>query len=190
MKNNFFFLLLISVSLFTSCTPIRQTYYQVYKTENTSKLIKKESLLIFEDDNCKISYDLWKKGGDIGFNFYNKTEKNIYLNLDECFFILNGVANNYFRNREFTYSTSSGATSSRSTKATKSVTGTNYLNLIQTNLVSATNSIGLMTSAGFATTFHEERVICIPPKSSKDIQEYVVTQALYRDCELFKYPKI
>jgi len=42
--------------------------------------------------------------------------------LEESFFVLNGVSYNYFRNRVFTNSTSSGATASRGATASKSVT--------------------------------------------------------------------
>ena len=60
----------------------------------------------------------WDILGNIGFQFFNKTDKNIYLNLEESFFILNGISYNYYRNRVFTNSTSSGATTSRGTSAT------------------------------------------------------------------------
>ncbi len=85
--------------MLTSCV---STYFQVYKTVPSDKLVVKNNLLVYEDENCKVSYNLWSEGGNIGFQFFNKTDKNIYLNLEESFFILNGVSKNYYRNRVFT----------------------------------------------------------------------------------------
>lgn len=176
---------LIAIML-TSC--VSTSYFQVYKTVPSDKLVVKDNLLVYEDENCKVSYNLWGEGGNIGFQFFNKTDKNIYLNLEESFFILNGISYNYFRNRVFTNSTSSVATTSRGATATKSVTGLNYLDLIQTNRISAANTVGIMTSFGFSVSYNEEKIICIPSKTSKIISEYNINESLFRDCDLFKYP--
>jgi len=172
----------------SSC--VSTSYFQVYKTGHSEKLVLKDNLLVYEDENCKVSYNLWGKGGNIGFQFFNKTDKNIYLNLEESFFILNGVSYNYYRNRVFTSSTSSGAMTSHGAIATKYATGLNYLDLIQTNRISATNSVGLMSSSGssFSVSYNEEKIICIPSKTSKVISEYNINESLFRDCDLFKYP--
>ena len=176
---------LVAIML-TSCVSL--SYFQVYKTVPTDKLVVKDNLLVYEDENCKISYNLWSEGGNIGFQFFNKTDKNIYLSLEESFFILNGISYNYYRNRVFTSSTSSGASASRGATATKSVTGLNFLDLIQTNRISVTNSEGLMTSAGYSVSYNEEKIVCIPLKTSKIISEYNINESLFRDCDLFKYP--
>ena len=172
--------------LLTSCATT--SFYQVYKAVPTDKSIKTDNYLIYEDDNCKISYDFWGEGGNIGFYIYNKTDENIYLNLEQSFFVLNGIAYDYYKNRVYTHSTSSGATSSKATTASKSVTGFNYLDLLQTNRIQASNSIGVMTSSGFSISYNEEKVICIPSKTSKIVTEYNIIESLYRDCDLFKYP--
>jgi hypothetical protein len=91
-----FFTIGALATLLTACGGV-DTYYQVYKTSNG--LQQKESVLTYEDENCIVTYNLWSDGGNVGFNFENKTDKDIYLDLDKCFFILNGEAYNYFRNR-------------------------------------------------------------------------------------------
>jgi hypothetical protein len=169
-----------------SCT--KNNFFQVYKVTPISKISVKQSELVYDDDNCKIIYNLWEDGGNIGFVFYNKTDKNIYLNLDESFFVLNGVANNYYKSRTFTSSSSLGATSSRSTSASKSVTGVNVYGLIQTNRISATSTIGVIESEGFSVSYLEERIICIPAKTSKSIAEYKINGSLFRNCELLRFP--
>lgn len=184
-KLNFLLTAVIAV-LFTSC--VKTSFYQVYKAVPTDKSIKTDNYLIYEDDNCKISYDFWGEGGNIGFYFYNKTNENIYLNLEQSFFVLNGIAYDYYKNRVYTHSKSSGASSSKATTASKTVTGYNYLDLLQTNRIQASSSVGLMTSSGFSISYNEEKVICIPSKTSKIVTEYDINESLYRDCDLFKYP--
>lgn len=181
-------------NLFTALIPVLLTscmstsYFQVYKATPTEKLIVKDNLLVYEDENCKVSYNLWEEGGNIGFRFYNKTNKNIYLNLEESFFILNGISYNYYRSRVFTNSTSSGATVSRGTSASKSVIGLNYLDLLQTNRISATNTADMMASSGFSVSFNEEKIVHIPSKTSKIITEYNINKSLFRDCDLLRHP--
>ena len=184
-KINLIYAAIIAV-LLTSCATT--SFYQVYKAVPSNKLTNVDNSLIYEDDNCKVLYNFWDQGGNIGFRFYNKTDKNIYLNLEESFFILNGIAYDYFRNRVFTYSSSSGSTTSKSKTASKSVIGFNYLDFLQINTAQATSSVGLTASSGRSTSYNEEKVICIPSKTSKIITEYKINESLYRDCDLFKYP--
>lgn len=184
-KMNIIFTAMIAVFL-TSCATT--SFYQVYKAVPSDKSINKDNFLIYEDYNCIVSYNFWGEGGNIGFRFYNKTDKNIYLILEESFFVLNGVAYDYYKNRVFTHSTSSGSTTARATTASKSVTGVNYLDLLQTNRIQATRSVGLMTSSGHSISYNEEKIVCIPSKTSKIITEYNISEYIYRDCDLFKYP--
>ncbi|QAA80558.1 hypothetical protein EI546_01905 [Aequorivita sp. H23M31] len=171
--------------LLTSCTT---TYYQVYKAKPIDNFTTTDSNLVYEDDNCKVSYNLWGDGGDVGFEFYNKTNEEIFVNLEESFFIVNGVAHDYYKKRIFTKSASSGATSSKSISTSKSVTGINYLNLIQNNIIEASASTGQVSSSGYSTAYYEQNVLHIPAKTSKFISEYSINERLYRDCDLFKYP--
>jgi len=187
MKTKIKLFLITSISvLISSCSTT--SFYQVYKTTSTDKLKTEENLLVYEDENCKISYNLWDNGGNMGFKFYNKTDKNIFLNLEESFFILNGTAYDYYKNRIFTNSNNSAAAYSKSATATISNTGINYLNLLQTNSSQLTNSSGLITSTGYSVSYNENKVIFIPSKTSKIITEYSITEILYRDCALYKYP--
>lgn len=181
MKTHFFlFALLISI-IMTSCV----TYFQVYKAVPSDKIAIKDNLLVYEDENCRVSYNLWSEGGNIGFRFFNKIDKNIYLNLDESFFILNGVSHNYYKNRVFT---SSGAKNISGTTVTGSTTGISYLGLIPTNRNFATNTLELMTSLGYSVSYNEEKIVCVPSKTSKIISEYNINESLFRDCDLYKYP--
>lgn len=131
---------LLSV-LLASCAST--SFIQVYKATPTNEVVMKNNHLVYEDQNCKISYNFWDLGGNIGFQIYNKTDKNIYLNLEESFFVLNGIAYNYYKNRIYNKTT---------------------------------------------TSYVEEKIVSIPPKSSKSVSEYSINQTILRDCDLFKYP--
>lgn len=186
MKNTKTIFVGILALIMTSCSST--SFYQVYKTTASDKINVKENSLVYEDQNCTISYNFWQNEGNIGFRFFNKTDKNIYLNLDESFFVFNGISNNYYKNRVFTNSESSGVVVSKGATASKSFSGNNFLNLLQTNLISASSSSSSMGSSGSSVSYNEEKVICIPPNTAKIISEYNINGYLFRDCDLLKYP--
>ena len=175
-----------TVLLMTSCA---SSFYQVYNVKLIEESITNSDELFFEDENCKISYDLWANGGNIAFNFYNKTDNNINVKLNESNFILNGFAYDYFKNRTFTTSESKSASTSNTSTGSVDVTGINVYNNIQTNQVKSSSSASLSSSLGYAVSIKEDSLICIPPKTSKRISEYSIINGLIRDCDLFKYPK-
>lgn len=177
---------LAAIVLFT--TSCSTTFYQVYKTTPVGSVTASTNSLVYEDDNCKVSYNFWDDGGDVGFLFHNKTDKAIYVNLEESFYIINGVAKNYYRGRIFSESINSGASTSKTLSASTYVTGYNYLNLLQTNKGQASSTAGLITSKGYSTDYVEEKIIQIPAKTSKIITEYDINTNLFRDCDLYRYP--
>ena len=175
-----------TVLLLSSCaTP---SFYQVYNVKSNQKTITKTDNLVYEDENCKISYNLWADGGNIGFDIYNKTDNKIYVNLNESNFILNGFAYDYYRNRTFTSSESKSASVSRTSTGSLAVTGINVYNNIQTNQVKSSSSANISSSVGYAVTIKEDSIICIPAKTTKRISEYSINNTLIRNCDLFKYP--
>jgi hypothetical protein len=188
----------------------------VYKVNPADKLSKTDNSLIYEDENCKVLYDFWGEGGQVDFLIYNKTSENIYVNKEKSFFICNGIAYDYYRDRVFTNSSSSSIISSNSSTATysysasnaiglsasKFVSGFNYQGFKQTNSISAsiaslvaatagiaaTNTKGVTSSSGSSISYNEEKIVCIPSGTAKIIAEYNITESLYRDCNLLKYP--
>lgn len=185
MKRNALIITSLTIIL-SSCMP--PSFFQVYKVKPSENIVSKENALVYEDDNCKVYYNFWEEGGNVGFRFYNKTENQIYLNLEESFFILNGIAYDYYKNRVFTKSKTSGTSLSNSASLSESVTGVNYYDLIQTNKLEISSNIGTASSFGYSVSYNEEKIICIPAHTSKIIMEYKVNETLYRDCELFRFP--
>lgn len=181
MKRNLvLFLAIVMVVLFmTSCTT--SFYYQVYKVKPQGNLTSKTNQLFYEDDNCKISYNLWTDGGNIGFTFYNKTDEDISVKLKDCYFILNGYAYDYFKNRTFT------STESNSAAVSKSV----YQTIVSSAITKENNTLktaGVKASVSYAVSIKEDEVLRIPAKTSKTITEYSINSSLIRNCELLKYP--
>jgi hypothetical protein len=176
-----------TVLLLSSCATT--SFYQVYDVKPNQETITKTENLFFEDENCKISYNLWANGGNIGFDIYNKTDEKIYVNLKESNFILNGFAYDYYKNRTFTTSESKSASILNTSTGSVAVTGINVYNNIQTNQVKSSSSANLGSSVGYAVSIKEDSLICIPPKTTKRISEYSINNTLIRNCDLFKYPR-
>ncbi len=104
---------IVALIIFMSCSP--SFYYQVYKVEHDQNIEKKTKKLVYNDDYCTVEYNLWDASGNIGFKLINKTNNFIYINLEESFFILNGIAYPYFLNRTFeTYTETSTIKTSES----------------------------------------------------------------------------
>ena len=78
MKKFFLGLTILTVALISSsCT---KTYYQVCTTKpvDASQFAAKTDPYIYEDENIKIVYNMWRKYGDREFSVYNKTDKYLY----------------------------------------------------------------------------------------------------------------
>lgn len=163
----------------TSCSTTY--FYQVYTVQPTKASITSSDELFYEDENCKISYNLWDNGGDIGFNFHNKTDRNINVRLNESNFILNGFAYDYFKNRTFTESERSTASTAKAV--------TNYVALSGIHLLKDKSKTATAASVGHVVAIKENPIVCIPPHTTKRISEYSINNTLIRNCELFRYPK-
>lgn len=172
MKSLLFALGIVSLVVLSSCAT---GYYQVYKVTPVQQN-QASSDLVFEDAYCKVTYNFLACGGDAGFVFHNKTDQNIYLNLGKSFFIRNGFAHNYFRNRVVTVS------SSTVSGATQSV-------LYRSGNIFAVKALSNLSAGSHSVAFEEESVVCVPPNSSKILAEYTVSQDRYRDCDLLQYPR-
>lgn len=200
------FLLLIAVcTALSSCAPT--TYFQMYQTQPITDITMRDNCMVYEDENCEILYNFWKEYGEIGFVFYNKTMENIYLHLDECFYIENGGAYDYYRNRVYTnsksYVTSTQLTNINSSYVTKSNTTANA-NYYQIGEYGTGNAYGnqstykngyIYGSTGTITnttsnsvSIAEKRIICIPPRTSKIITEFEIKNSIYRSCDIYRNP--
>lgn len=162
--------------LLSSCS---QTFYQVYKTEAPG-LTESNNTLVYENEDCKVIYNLWAENGNPGFIMHNKTDDDVYVMLPQTFFIKNGVALDYFQNREY-----QGSQAVTSSAGTTSIWGSWY-----NASKSVQGSKGVARSSSTTIIHKENPVVCIPPHASKIISEYVILNKMIRNCEKKQaYPK-
>lgn len=167
---------LLLLCLLASCNAVT-TYYQIYETK--SETVKPlGNAIVFEDVNCKISYNLWADYGNAGFTFYNKTNEVIYLLLDESFYVVNDKAYDYYQNRVF-------INSSNSVSKTTKTTGFSQLGWLS---LSAYTSNTLATNSTSGVEVVEAKIMAVPPKTSKTVSEFNINQTLFRDCDMLRFP--
>ncbi|MBQ3152855.1 MAG: hypothetical protein IJB77_05285 [Bacteroidaceae bacterium] len=181
-------LFLLALTLFhSSCT---QKIYQIYEVESVN-LQSSDKEIIFSNNDCEISYNLWSATGNLDFLFKNKTEHDIYIDMTRSFFIRNGIAYDYYNDIEYTRTT----TTMTSTSAAASLIMKNKdyyttlwapSNAIREIKVSAGQNIG----AARSVTEKEAKYICIPAKSAKEIKGFNISDYIYYECgnNKFNFP--
>lgn len=171
IKNIYSALTVIIFAVLFIASAATKDYYQVYKTvPENGKLL--DNKITFEDENCNIVYNLWGEGGNIGFTIFNKSENEIIINIDKSFFVLNGIAYDYFQNRTITKTSTSGSSVSYT-----------YPYWYYSSL-----KVGGTSTSSYATSYSESPLMIIPSKTSKNITEYNVVNNFYSSCDLLKYP--
>lgn len=165
------------------------SFYQVFNVKPMDSAITTMDELFFENEDCKITYNLWSDGGNIGFNFLNKTDSDIYIKLNESNFIFNGFAYDYFKNRTFTTSQSKSTSANAKSTGSVAITEVNINKAIQSNKVKRSSSANVGFTAGSAVSIREDSIVRIPSKTTKRISEYQISNNLFRDCDLYRYPK-
>ena len=163
----------------------QSAYYQVYDVE-ANNLRQKENSLVYENEDCKVLYNLWSDGGDIRFAFHNKTDKDIFINMGQTFFIVNGQAKDYFYDRTYTESYVESATAA--VAGGKTLWDVNsYWGDSWYSEHGKTNSLsGLLKSSdakGSATTIKEKEIICVPAHCFKVICKCSVNPLLMQTCD-------
>lgn len=219
MKHNFFSLLCVAI-LFSSCSSVYH-YVQVFEAKSTSQSVqmKKEGGgMLYEDNNCAVFYSFWANGGDASFAIYNKTNEIMYVDLSKSFFIRNGIANDYYKERAWsetnTNTLSTQTTTSAATFGNVSYSygvGATYLGnfgslpftsadpILTTANVQKTESYGLLRSAAIANSYatsksssiamKEQKIMAVPPHASKIVAEYSISTELLLNCDLNRYPE-
>ena len=157
--------------LFTSCAV--SNFYQVYKTNSENGVVNNDKI-VFEDSNCKVYYNLSTEGGNVGFSIFNKTQNDLTINLSKTFFVLNGIAYEYFQNRTISKSTNTGSI----------VTSYNNPYYWNYNIARVSGT----SSTTNTVTYVEKPILTIPPQTSINVSEYYVTNSLFSSCDLPKYP--
>lgn len=181
MKHYQLFLLLLCLA---SC---KVNYYQVYEAKSP-ELTQKDNSMVFENEDCKISYNLWRPNGSMAFIFENKTNKDIFIDMTQTFFIKNGAANDYYKNR--TYETRTIESLSLGYSVSQTYIGVD-------GYWPSQYAVPLVTSAkkqaevSKAVSIKESEYVCVPAKSYKVIDYYNIYPQFEKTCDKKKdYPRI
>lgn len=164
-------------SFFSSCT---STYYQVY-TMKSDDLKMQDDFLLYEDSDCKVSYNFWSEGGWVSFAFENKTNEDIFINMNESFLIVNGYVHNYFDEKTYTYKSLTNEA-----RGEKEILGVNIYdkaNPLSNKLIDQKyNTIRTTTTQGPSFCYvssKEHPVICIPAKTFKLFSKFCLAPEIY-----------
>ena len=211
MKKNIVIASVVLSTLFTSCVST-YNFCQVYETKplgNSEVRHADDGAMMFENEQCIIYYNFWANGGTAEFEFYNKTNEPIYIDLTKSFFSRNGVAYDLYRGREWSESWTSGSSttyaSSRTQGGTSSASyggilkpqfsyspyfGSEYTSASYSSSSSKSSTkIESSTSAHTSSvTYKEQPIVVVPPHKKKAVSTYVITQKLQLSCDLERFP--
>lgn len=178
------FMAVTATMLFSSCSP---TYYQVYEVKSNA-LKQADNSLVYENEDLKVMYNLWSDGGSMNFIVQNKTDRDLFLDMGQSFFILNGEASDYFQNREYTNTIAMTVSASYGISLFSAVAG--YWP--NTYLVPGTKSFiaKAMKGRSQSVTTKEKEIVCVPANSFKTIKGQDISQHYLRTCnKKVDYPK-
>ena len=175
-------------SFFSSCT---STYFQVY-TMKSDDLKMQDDFLLYENSDCKVSYNFWSEGGWVSFAFENKTNEDIFINMNESFLIVNGYVHNYFDEKTYTYK---GLTNQA--RGEKEILGINIYDKtnLWSNQISDQKSFIVQTATTQDPSFcyvsrKEQAVVCIPAKSFKTVSKFCLSPGLYLlNSDIVNFPR-
>ena len=213
------FILCIAAMMFVSCAQVYK-YVQVFDAQPSanSNIRTERGGMLYEDDQCILFYSFWADGGDASFAIFNKTDKVMYVDLSKSFFIRNGIANDYYKDRAWSTSSSnlvgvqasSSETLFRNSTLTTGVGATYLGNLGSLPLTSAdpiltsvnsqaTDTYGMLRSTAYANVYatgtssslavKEQKILAIPPHASKIVAEYAINTSIWLYCDLARFPK-
>ncbi|MBQ0089295.1 MAG: hypothetical protein KBT27_08180, partial [Prevotellaceae bacterium] len=167
MKKNIKILLfVVCVFILSSCA----TPYIIQVYDVKSDLKEEDNYLVFSNGDCRIMYNLWQEQGNLSFVIDNIADKELYLSLNESFFIYNGFAENYY------------CDSYKMKKPNIPV----LIELIAVNQ----NWMQVKLSDIFREPIQPE-FICIPPHTKKIVCSFNISNYIYKDCDNYaqNYPE-
>lgn len=177
----FAFAMVAALSL-TSCSSY---FYQVYGVE-TDNLKQQDGSLVYENEDCKVLYNLWSNKGYVSFAFYNKTDHDIFVNLGQTFLAVNGQALDYYKERTYTESDYSHYTTAAATGVAKengfALWGSNTY-MESANAVASVVGAKSVKAFSKSVSVKEQEIICIPSKCYKFISKCAVNPSRVVTCE-------
>lgn len=200
MKKLFNFISLIgAICILLSCSPDIYQFRQI-GTISSDNVKLSDKGFEYTDSNITISYNFWSKFGNVSFVITNNTDNNIYLLKDQCFFVQNGWAQDYYKNRTYVETSSIAQTAGASVETQlygqlsdntqrminiRSKPSVSYSSLMSE---SASGTVSQSEQYGYSVETPEQKIICIPAHSSKRFSEFVIRVWPYRACGFTRDP--
>ncbi len=158
---------------FSSCSNV---FYQTYSVD--SNLNQHDNSLVFENEDCKVMYNLWSENGTLSFVFINQTDKDIFINMGQTFYIKNGEAKDYLSNQTYgirTKNSSSFETSITQNYTTSSNLWTSryYVPMTFSNIINNVST-------------QKPEYLCIPPKTYRVIDGFKIGMDIFYTCNISK----
>lgn len=177
MKKISFFCIVLGL-LVSSCQP---SYYQVYEvlSDNVTPC---GDVLQNENEDCRVTYNLWAENGNVSFMIYNKADSNLYVVMPKSFFIVNGIANDYYTQSVYGLSVTNALSAAASTEVGIQGYLTNG-SLWYPSYLSRQYQYRYGVSSTRSVSTPEMALICVPPQSSRYIRGFNISDYVYKDCE-------
>jgi hypothetical protein len=169
LKVGYFFLIMLMLS---SCSI--QNYFQEFETTAIGGTVT-EDWIYFEDSYCRYAYNLWSNGGEVEFSVFNKTKEDVVVDLSKCFFVLNGLAMEYYRNESYTVGSVVQVRKGR-------------VGAVANGSVAIGTTKEVSFTDGTSTTRNEKQFLTIPANTRIELSSFQVRSSRYNDCDLKKYP--
>lgn len=166
----------------SSCTSY---FYQVYDV-STDGLKQQDNSLVYENDDCKVLYNLWSNNGELKFAIINKTGRDIFVNMGQSFYVANGLAVDYYQGRTYTSQTYTMTAYSDSHVA-GSASGRGFswgegLFSEDAKAIVAASGKKLVKAQLTGETRAEKEIVCIPANCFKVFNYYKVKPARVKTC--------
>ena len=183
MKTKYLFGVMLMTIALASCSKVG---YQVFEV-NSSGLTQKNNLMVYENEDCTVSYNLWSENGSMGFVFENKTDKDIFLNMSQTFFIKNGQAYDYFQNRTYesrSYeSVSVGYNFGVSKSYSYAAVGWDDVLYNLSKSYAVGKNVAAKAGLSSSVSVKESEFICVPANSYKVINGYRINPGYMKVCD-------
>lgn len=171
MKKN---ILLIATTalLLCSCSSV---YYQIATIGSEKGQLNKSDNLVFNEGDYVIIYDFWALAGTVSFTFFNNSDKDVYIDMTKSFLLVNGMTNDYYKNRVWTTPGIYGSVGG-SYSASNSASANNAV--ASSSAVSSSSSIGVREKEG----------VWVPARASRHFAEFSMMNSPYRRCSFNRFP--
>lgn len=206
MKKN---ILLIAATalLLCSCSSV---YYQIATIGSEKGQLNKSDNLVFNEGDYVIIYDFWALAGTVSFTFFNNSDKDVYIDMTKSFLLVNGMTNDYYKNRVWTTSSgytrstgkssSIGFSSSVGASASAAVSEELYSypgiygsvgrSYSASNSASANNVVASSSAVSSSSSIEvrEKEGVWVPAKASRHFAEFSMMNSPYRRCSFNRFP--